>query len=160
MESELLLGSLHKLSFHFLVFDHNRTFLMKKLMQKNTKTIWQSLFFFVKTVARISDILTKENVLKLYSVNQNKQGNKYFPKIEKVNNFFVKWTRVKNPVWIKLNTHVPSTFSNNRPHTTYSWKIKWQKCAGISGLWVHNEMIQKISWKYEENRGSHLEVTC
>ena len=28
-------------------------------------------------------------------------------------------------------------------HTTYSWNIKWQKCAGISGMWVLNEIIQK-----------------
>ena len=34
------------------------------------------------------------------------------------------------------------------PHTTYSLNIKWQKCAGISGLWVLNEIIQK---KYPEN---------
>ena len=33
-------------------------------------------------------------------------------------------------------------------HYTYSWNIKWQKCAGISGLWVLNEIIQK---KYPEN---------
>ena len=33
-------------------------------------------------------------------------------------------------------------------HTTYNWNIKWQKCAGISGLWVLNEIIQK---KYPEN---------
>ena len=33
-------------------------------------------------------------------------------------------------------------------HTTYSWNNKWQKCAGISGLWVINEIIQK---KYPEN---------
>ena len=33
-------------------------------------------------------------------------------------------------------------------HTTYSWNIKWQKCPGISGLWVLNEIIQK---KYPEN---------
>ena len=33
-------------------------------------------------------------------------------------------------------------------HTTYSWNIKWQKCAGIFGLWVLNEIIQK---KYPEN---------
>ena len=33
-------------------------------------------------------------------------------------------------------------------HTTYSWNIKWQKCAGISGLWVLNEIIPK---KYPEN---------
>ena len=33
-------------------------------------------------------------------------------------------------------------------HTTYSWNIKWQKCAGISGLWVLNEIIQNI---YLEN---------
>ena len=26
--------------------------------------------------------------------------------------------------------------------------IKWQKCVGISGLWVINEIIQK---KYSEN---------
>ena len=46
-------------------------------------------------------------------------------------------------------------------HTTYSWNIKWQKYEDISGLWVHNEIIQKkISWKYEKNCGSHLEVTC
>ena len=29
-------------------------------------------------------------------------------------------------------------------HTTYSWNIKLQECAGISGLWVLNEIIQKI----------------
>ena len=33
-------------------------------------------------------------------------------------------------------------------HTTYSWNIKLQKCAGISGLRVLNEIIQKI---YPEN---------
>ena len=33
-------------------------------------------------------------------------------------------------------------------HTTYSWNTKWQKYAGISGLWVPNEIIQK---KYPEN---------
>ena len=33
-------------------------------------------------------------------------------------------------------------------HTTYRWNIKWQKWAGISGLWVLNEIIQK---KYPEN---------
>ena len=33
-------------------------------------------------------------------------------------------------------------------HTTYRWNIKGQKCAGISGLWVLNEIIQK---KYPEN---------
>ena len=33
-------------------------------------------------------------------------------------------------------------------HTTYSWNIKWQKCAGISGLWVLNEIIQQ---QYPEN---------
>ena len=33
-------------------------------------------------------------------------------------------------------------------HTTYSWTIKWQKCAGISVLWVLNEIFQK---KYPEN---------
>ena len=33
-------------------------------------------------------------------------------------------------------------------HSTYSWNIKWQKCAGISGLWILNEIIQK---KYPEN---------
>ena len=36
----------------------------------------------------------------------------------------------------------------NPLHTTYSWNIKWQKCAGISWLWVLNEIIQK---KYPEN---------
>ena len=45
-------------------------------------------------------------------------------------------------------------------HTTYSWNIKWQKCVGISGVWVLNEISQrKISWKYKKNRGSRLEVT-
>ena len=33
-------------------------------------------------------------------------------------------------------------------HTTYSWNIKWQKCGGISGLWVLNEINQK---NYPEN---------
>ena len=28
-------------------------------------------------------------------------------------------------------------------HTTYSWNIKWKKCAGISVLWVLNEIFQK-----------------
>ena len=31
-----------------------------------------------------------------------------------------------------------------RTHTTYSLNIKWQKCAGISGLWVFNEICQKM----------------
>ena len=36
-------------------------------------------------------------------------------------------------------------------HTIYSWTIKWQKCAGISGLWVlkWNES-KEISWKYDK----------
>ena len=38
--------------------------------------------------------------------------------------------------------------SPKRSHTTYSWNIKWKKYAGISGLWVLNEIIQK---KYPEN---------
>ena len=46
-------------------------------------------------------------------------------------------------------------------HTTYNWNIKWQKCAGISGLWVLNAIIPK---KYFENMkkncGSRLEVAC
>ena len=32
--------------------------------------------------------------------------------------------------------------------TTYSWNIEWQKCIGISDLWVLNEIIQK---RYPEN---------
>ena len=32
-------------------------------------------------------------------------------------------------------------------HTTYSWNIEWQKCAGTSGLWVLNKIIQKKSMK-------------
>jgi hypothetical protein len=28
-------------------------------------------------------------------------------------------------------------------HTTYKWNIEWQKCVGISSLWVLNEIIQK-----------------
>ena len=31
----------------------------------------------------------------------------------------------------------------NSVQPTYSWNIKRQKCAGISGLWVLNEIIQK-----------------
>ena len=31
--------------------------------------------------------------------------------------------------------------------TTYRWNITWQKCAGISGLLVLNEIIQKNIWK-------------
>ena len=51
-------------------------------------------------------------------------------------------------------------FCSPLPHITYSWNIKWRKCGGISGLWVLNEIIQKISWKYEKNRWSRLEVAC
>ena len=61
--------------------------------------------------------------------------------------------------WLRAKSSQQLT--NYSTHTTNSWNIKWHKCAGISGLWVLNEIIQKkISWKYEKNRGSHLEVTC
>ena len=48
-----------------------------------------------------------------------------------------------------------------RTHTTYSWNTKWQKSAGISGLWVVNEIIQKKNilkiWKKSwEPFGSYL----
>ena len=39
-------------------------------------------------------------------------------------------------------------------HTTYRGNIKWQKCVGISALWVLNEIIQKKSWKYENMVGA------
>ena len=59
-------------------------------------------------------------------------------------------------IWHKLKEDFDKVY-----HTTYSWNIKWQKWAGIYGLWVLNETIQKkTSWKYEKNRGSRLEVTC
>ena len=48
-----------------------------------------------------------------------------------------------------IHTYLCSVFSIlESTHTTYSWNIKWQKCAGISGLWVLNEIFQKI---YPEN---------
>ena len=46
-------------------------------------------------------------------------------------------------------------------HTNYSWNIKLQKCAGISGLWALNEINQKKNPEsMKKNRGSRLEVTC
>ena len=48
----------------------------------------------------------------------------------------------------KWKTSIVAVQSCDIMHTTYSWNIKWQKCAGISGLWVLNEIIQK---KYPEN---------
>ena len=71
---------------------------------------------------------------------------------------------------IKDNTRVKSYFrpkwmqffrsSSIIYHTTYSWNIKCQKCACISGLWVLNEIIQKNIlkiWKKSwEPFGSYL----
>ena len=39
-------------------------------------------------------------------------------------------------------------------HTTYSWNIKWQKCAGISGLWDLNEIILKNPGNMEKIVGA------
>ena len=62
--------------------------------------------------------------------------------------------------WFKMISTKTRNFSKNHPHTTYSWNIKWQKCAGISGLWVLNEIIQKNIlkiWKKSwEPLGSYL----
>ena len=50
-------------------------------------------------------------------------------------------------------------------HTSDSRIIMCQKCKGICGLWVPNEIIKEIyaenrpSWKYEKNCRSRLGVT-
>ena len=60
--------------------------------------------------------------------------------------------------FLKNNSVLPKCAHRN--HTTYSRNIKWQKCTGISGLWVLNEIIQKnilkIWKKLWEPFGSYL----
>ena len=54
------------------------------------------------------------------------------------------------PFWLNTNKHkmilqISLVFVLvHNTLTTYSWNIKWKKCAGISGLWVLIEIIQKI----------------
>ena len=46
-------------------------------------------------------------------------------------------------------------------HTTYSWNIKWQKCAGMG---INGFIFKKINGneniKTIKNPGSRLEVAC
>ena len=44
-------------------------------------------------------------------------------------------------------------------HTTYSWNIKWQKCAGMG---LNNLCLKKMKTKIlkQKNPGSRLEVAC
>ena len=39
-------------------------------------------------------------------------------------------------------------------------EIMFQKCGGICGLWVFNEIIKKENVSKYEKNGSHLKVTC
>ena len=59
------------------------------------------------------------------------------------------WTKIKSWILDLLTLFQLGRDNFYHPnHTTYSWNIKWQKCAGISGSWVLNEIIQK---RYPEN---------
>ena len=70
----------------------------------------------------------------------------------KVLNFNEKRLHWASIVRVRSNLHLLSPFcwgfsccepQYESSHTTHSWNIKWQKCEGISDLWVLNEIIQK-----------------
>ena len=45
-------------------------------------------------------------------------------------------------------------------HTTYSWNIKWEKCADMNRNGFYLKKLIKIEILKQKNPGSRLEVAC
>ena len=74
---------------NFHKFSQQSDFLDEKKW-KNTQQKFENRFFFCENCGSDIKYFDERKCTKLYSLNQNKQGNKQLPKIEKVNKFFVK----------------------------------------------------------------------
>ena len=131
----------HRL-FFLLTYETNLCYVQTKLRQIETQTCAKK------------DRQKMDDIAELHGKRYHNSHSRTYSRFQK--NFEALFLHKRWPHARQEPTNVASVFTLPTVEI-----LGGEKGAGISGLCVLNEIVQKnISWKYEKNCGSRLEVTC